>query len=696
MTIKTDAMQFLQQWSEQMPHLRLDICAPLDEHDDDMSVALDDIGVMGVREVGAAAQLISILRSDEKPREMLFAIKKLIESGLDGEPESTAVADRFHSANLPAFSGLSAKLTFRFMLKNLPLNSMAAVAALRSTGRVTQNILMSRIQRDTWSSYGSDYGFSFSEYAVKALQPLIARIRTHSDTASIIDACSWFPEGPFPQGYGQAPAANQATAANNATGAALAHVFAAMAVPVGLTGNTATPAVVDNVSHQALAAYHQGKTNQSTQTNQGVPEMTAATTTQATSSAASIASSISPAAKPIVDGMLAQVGIPMTVDSIIKQMDDNEGLRRALASAEKAAGEVIQDLQAKLRQQQSALPATTQIIANSTSLPNGKMEMVDAEKAFPMLAGIKLSLPSFVWDHAHPDVPEINHDYIFRKGMLVTALRCLARGENAWLSGHTGSGKTTFIEQIAARLNWPVARVAFDSNVDRSELVGRMSLKGDGNGGTISEWLPGILERASTGGYILLCDEIDAGHPNALYTLQPLLEGKPLTLLEDGGRVVGRSPMMRIFATGNTTGNGDPSGLYPACRILSAATLDRFQTFINVPYMTVDEEANLINTAAAGLSKTLVKKLSKFASEMRAAFISGNTPISYSPRRSVAFAREVIDLMDMGFKDEAKVLATAFKSKLYDAASEEFRQRITEIANACLGGGIDPTADNNV
>ena len=252
------------------------------------------------------------------------------------------------------------------------------------------------------------------------------------------------------------------------------------------------------------------------------------------------------------------------------------------------------------------------------------------------------------------------------------------------LGDFTVTHNTTFIEQVASRLGWPVARVAYDSNVDRAELVGRMQLTPDGKGGTESKWLPGILERAISGGYILLCDEMDAGHPNALYTLQPLLEGKGLTLLEDGGRMIPRHPFSRIVATGNTTGNGDPSGLYPACRILSAATLDRFQDFVQVPYLTESEETNLIKSQAPGLKAATVEKIVKFGSELRKAFTSGETPISFSPRRSVAFARHVEDLQAIGIKSEALCISIAFRSKLYDAAPEEHRQRLLEIGKAKL------------
>lgn len=400
--------------------------------------------------------------------------------------------------------------------------------------------------------------------------------------------------------------------------------------------------------------------------------------------------SINPTVKPLIDGMLQQAGVGMTIDAIAAEMSKKAMLENQLIQVEADHKAEVAQLRSSL-QTQAAMPSSMTITNTiNNGLPNGTMKMVPVDTIFPILSGYNLQVPSFSWDAPHPDVPEINSNYIFRKGMLLRALNALVSGDNFWLVGHTGSGKTTLVEQIASRLGWPVVRIAFDSNVDRSELVGRMNLRTDGQGGTMSEWLSGVLEHGTRNGYIILTDELDASHPNSVYTLQPLLEGKPLTLLEDGGRVIPRHPMARIVATGNTSGNGDPSGLYPACRILSAATLDRFVTFVKVPYMTLDEEVKLIKSQAPTLDAKLVKTLAKFAVEMRNAFTSGQTAVSYSPRRSVAFAKEIESLFGMGIKDEKVAVATAFCSKLYDASPEEYRQRITEIASNVFGG-VDPS-----
>lgn len=588
---------------------------------------------------GVLAQLYTILNSGDKMKNQVDACRRMIQSGLSGDAACDTLAKGADVKNFAELTKYNGKLTYRYITKQLPLTSMAALVATHSNDTTLTGILLSRMQHDTWTMFGSDYGFDEAQW-LKAYSPLIPTICSQHGVKDIADLCGLYPAGPYPNGY--------------------------------------TAGVAISVSDDS---------DDSVTLSTSVTTNTQGTNTMTTSTTKSL-SSMNAAFKPIIDGILQQSGVSFTVDTLISDLSSKEAQITAHEQYKAAAEQQIASLRSAASKA-AAMPSTINLVSTSGKLPGGTMKMVDVVTVFPELKGVNMQVPQFTWDAYHPDVPEINNDYVFRKAMLVSALRCLVTNENAWLVGHTGSGKTTFIEQIASRLNWPVARVAFDSNVDRSELVGRMNLQGDGKGGTFSEWLSGILERATSNGYILLCDEIDAGHPNALYTLQPVLEGKPLTLLEDGGRVIPRHPMTRIFATGNTTGNGDPSGLYPACRILSAATLDRFPNFINVPYMTVKEETSLIKTVVPGMANDLVQRMAKFGNELRTAFTSGQTPVSYSPRRSLAFAREVEFLQGLGFTDEKAILSTAFKSKLYDAASEEFRQRITEIANASLGG-IDP------
>lgn len=407
--------------------------------------------------------------------------------------------------------------------------------------------------------------------------------------------------------------------------------------------------------------------------------------------------SIATPLKAAIDAMLQNSGASgVTLDKLADTLDfaaDHiNTTRKDLKDAEKQRDEALAEVAAakvKLRAAPSAQPIVMQA---SGAIPKGTMKMVPADSIFPEMAGTRMEIPFWVWDAPHPHVPATIDGYIFRRPILFRLLRSIVAGEGIWLKGHTGTGKTTLVQQVAARLNWPVMRVAMDSAIDRAELVGKDQLKSDGNGGTNSNWQPGVIERSIPNGYMVIFDEIDAAHPNSLYTLQPVLERDQLTLLEDGGRIVPFHPMTRLIATGNTAGNGDESGLYPACRaMLSAATLDRFPEFIEVEYLSQDEEVKLIR-AQTGVKAGIAQKIAKFATEMREAFVKREIPISFSPRRSLAFARAVEDYAAMlpsaATEDEAVTLA--LHGKLIQATPEEHRARVTEIARVTLQITVDP------
>jgi cobaltochelatase CobS len=401
---------------------------------------------------------------------------------------------------------------------------------------------------------------------------------------------------------------------------------------------------------------------------------------------------INDSVKPIINAVLQQAGTNYTIDNLVQAMVERDSLTTTLASTMAKHEKETADLMKRLRDAKSAAPVSLTVAADATlSLPAGKFEMVDVGTVFPQLANVKLQVPKWTWDTPHPHVPEVNTGYIFRKEPLLRALCSLAANENFWIQGHTGSGKTTFVEQIAAALEWPILRVALDSSIDRAELVGSWKLIPDGKGGTETKFLPGIIERAIAHNYILLLDEMAAGRPDALYTLQPVLEHKGLLVLEDGARHVPMAGMSRIVATDNTCGNGDPSGLYPACRILSAATLDRFAEFIHVPYLTKEEEDTLLEQNC-GIKKGLRAKLAGFATEMRQAFVRNELPVSYSPRRSVAFARAVERYVDsVPNITEVQAVTMALRGKLFEATPPEFQQKLTELAKVSINSAIDPS-----
>lgn len=200
-----------------------------------------------------------------------------------------------------------------------------------------------------------------------------------------------------------------------------------------------------------------------------------------------------------------------------------------------------------------------------------------------------LKLPVFEWKGDKPDnIPEIDNGYKFREDVVDGVVASIMLDEIPYLHGHTGTGKTSLIEQIAARTNAPFTRINFDSSISRIELVGRDVLKVE-DGVTISKFVDGTIPRyLSQPGYLVF-DEIDFCRPDVAYIMQSVLEGGKFVVQEDGGRVVKPHQMTRLVATGNTAGNGDETGIYTGARVQSAALMDRFGAMIKVPFLSRDD-----------------------------------------------------------------------------------------------------------
>jgi cobaltochelatase CobS len=268
-----------------------------------------------------------------------------------------------------------------------------------------------------------------------------------------------------------------------------------------------------------------------------------------------------------------------------------------------------------------------------TGIPEGEITMVNSKDAFGMF---DFEVPAFSWKSPHPLVPEIDKNYQFDKRVLIEVLYCLIYDKRAFLTGHTGTGKSTHIEQVAARLNWPLIRANFDSELTRMEVVGKEALRVEvdtktGQSHTVTEFVETILPTAMRHGYIFLGDEWDSIRPDVAFVMQPILEGKPLVLLEDESKIVPRHPMFRMFATGNTRGQGDESGIYNGTRPQNAASMDRFEEWVHFDYPTQQDVVTFIKNHHPDMPTELRERISKFVREYWNGFERSEitTPLSY-------------------------------------------------------------------
>ena len=298
---------------------------------------------------------------------------------------------------------------------------------------------------------------------------------------------------------------------------------------------------------------------------------------------------------------------------------------------------------------------------------------------------LDFDIPTLVWTDAdgkevqHPLCPEVDEAYFFRAKHLLRMCTALVTGKNVWAHGHTGTGKTTLVEQFYARIGFPVHRVNLDSALERADLVGQISLASDG-GTTVSKFEEGVLPKAMVQPCVLIMDEIDAGRADLLFVIQRATEGKGLLLTEDGGRLVKPHPLFRFCATANSRGQGDEHGIYSGVRPVNGALLDRFKTFIEVEYLKPDEEFKVLEKAHADVPADTRQHIVDFAKSMRKAFVHGEITVPCSPR-SVDAICEMTAFYTTVLDTTTSAIEEAVYSSIIDRAPLDNRQRVIEIAD---------------
>ena len=379
--------------------------------------------------------------------------------------------------------------------------------------------------------------------------------------------------------------------------------------------------------------------------------------------------SLTPPEDPaLINLALAQSGLP-PIGEIIDEMNS---LADELTKAESTPA-------------MSVAPVAEEAKHDGT-IPSGKLTTQEAWRAFGLTRGKKqfgFKVPCWEWDAPHPHVPEVDEDYVFRPFELLRVLYAVMTNQRCYLHGHTGSGKTTLVEQVAARLNWPFMRINFDSEITRMDLIGRDVLTNDG-GVTSSKFVDGILPQMMSGPYIGCLDEIDFVRPDIAYVLQRALEGNGLMLTEDGGRMVMPHKLFRMFGTGNTVGQGDEFGLYQGARPQSMAFLDRFTVWIKVDYLKAADRLKLIKARLPKLNEDHVNKLNSYITEHLEAFTTSKVMQPISPRGYLALGQAMTAYMSF-IDDESRAVEEAISTTILDRASVNDRAVLKAIYQRVWG-----------
>lgn len=304
------------------------------------------------------------------------------------------------------------------------------------------------------------------------------------------------------------------------------------------------------------------------------------------------------------------------------------------------------------------------------------------------LFGIDTDMKVPAYSVADPHVPDLDPDYLFDKQTTLAILAGFAKNRRVMVTGYHGTGKSTHIEQVAARLKWPCIRINLDSHVSRIDLVGKdaIVLK---DGKQITEFQDGILPWALQNNVALVFDEYDAGRPDVMFVIQRVLEisGK-LTLL-DQKRVIRPHPAFRLFATANTVGLGDTSGLYHGTQQINQGQMDRWSIVTTLNYLPHDKEVDIVLAKAKHYKgkegRDIVNRMVRLADLTRNAFINGDLSTVMSPRTVITWAENADIFQDIGF---------AFRVTFLNKCDELERPLVAEFYQRSFGEELAESAVN--
>lgn len=304
--------------------------------------------------------------------------------------------------------------------------------------------------------------------------------------------------------------------------------------------------------------------------------------------------------------------------------------------------------------------------------------------------GIDSDMKVMGYSAPDPHVPPTDPDYLFDRNTTLAILAGFSFNRRVMVQGYHGTGKSTHIEQVAARLNWPLVRVNLDAHVSRIDLVGKdaIVLK---DGKQVTEFRDGILPWAVQNNIALVFDEYDAGRPDVMFVIQRVLEASGRLTLLDQNRVITPHPAFRLFATTNTIGLGDTSGLYHGTQQINQGQMDRWSIVTTLNYLAHDEEVEIVLAKAKHYRNTegrdIVNKMVRLADLTRNAFANGDLSTVMSPRTVITWAENADIFSDIGF---------AFRVTFLNKCDELERPLVAEFYQRCFNAELPESAVNVV
>jgi cobaltochelatase CobS len=295
-----------------------------------------------------------------------------------------------------------------------------------------------------------------------------------------------------------------------------------------------------------------------------------------------------------------------------------------------------------------------------------------------------MKVPAFA--KANEYVPSIDDSYRFDPQTTRAIVAGFAFNRRVMIQGYHGTGKSTHIEQVAARLNWPCIRINLDSHVSRIDLIGKDAIVVE-NGVQVTAFKEGMLPWAFQRPVALVFDEYDAGRPDVMFVIQRVLEAEGKLTLLDQNRVITPNPWFRLFSTTNTIGLGDTSGLYHGTQQINQGQMDRWSIVTTLNYLPHDEEVEIV-IAKAQLYKSkqgreAVGAMVRVADMTRNAFINGDISTVMSPRTVITWAQNAEIFQDIGY---------AFRITFLNKCDELERPTVAEFYQRAFGEDLPEAA----
>jgi cobaltochelatase CobS len=285
-------------------------------------------------------------------------------------------------------------------------------------------------------------------------------------------------------------------------------------------------------------------------------------------------------------------------------------------------------------------------------------------------------------------VPKIDQDYKFDRDTTLAILSGFAFNKRVLIQGYHGTGKSTHIEQVAARLNWPCVRVNLDSHISRIDLIGKdaIVLK---DGKQITEFKEGILPWSIQNPVALVFDEYDAGRPDVMFVIQRILESEGNFTLLDKNKVINQHNCFRMFATTNTIGLGDTTGLYHGTQQINQGQMDRWNIVATLNYLPFEKELEIVLSKNKSYTSTedkeKISNMIKVADLTRKGFINGDISTVMSPRTVLHWAENTKIFKDQGY---------AFRLTFLNKCDETEKKIISEYYQRCFGEDLPESSVN--